>query len=221
MCTPLDHQLDACWGGQHDSDLVRIPDIGCDMRTDPQSGIHLIGVRGPGSDDVPSDLAEVLASALDRSSSSDELASLVVDAETRVQLSRLRPNILRPLKIVGGLRVLEVWAGSGANARYLGELGVEVVALEPDLALARAAQARCAGLSNVQVVCGELEDYTDEAGFDVVLLCGMLIGPRDREPGGHEHGATEDRRPPPDTDAAEEEEGEAAGNEHLERLGEC
>ncbi len=144
------------------------------MRTDPQSGVVLVGDQIPYSDGAEDTLATIMADTADHSSSSDELATGITDWPSRYHLSRLRSNILRPLAIRPGDRVLDVGAGTGALTRYLGELGADVVALEGSLDRARVTQARCAGLSNVEIVCGPLDSFEDPGGFDLVLLCGVL-----------------------------------------------
>ncbi len=160
--------------GKHDSDQPPAPNIGEDMRTDPHSGITIIGDAVSGSDGDEEPLLEVMLGVTDRSSSSDELAAHITDWDSRYELSRMRANIVRPLRIGGDTRVLDVGAGTGALSRYLGELGAEVVALEENIDRARIAHARCVELPNVQVVCGRPADLRDDEGFDVVILCGVL-----------------------------------------------
>ena len=109
-----------------------------------------------GSEDL---LVEVLAGATDRSTASDELAAHVVDWPTRYHFDRARTNLLHPLGLDAGLRVLDVGAGSG---------------VEGDARRAEAARLRCAGL-DVEVVHGTVSDLDgDRDGFDVVLCIGVL-----------------------------------------------
>jgi SAM-dependent methyltransferase len=119
-------------------------------------------------------IVEILGAADDRSSDSDELASKITDWPTRYHLSRLRANLLRPLRLGAHHRVLEVGAGTGVLSRYLGETGARVVALEGQIDRARAAALRCAGLANVEVVCGPLQSFEDPDGFDLVCIVGVL-----------------------------------------------
>ncbi|MCC5952196.1 MAG: methyltransferase domain-containing protein [Acidimicrobiia bacterium] len=142
--------------------------------TDARSGVRLIGDPLSYADGAEHALLATMQDAADRSSLSDELATGIVDWPTRYHLSRLRANLLRPLTLSPGLRVLDVGAGTGALSRYLGEQGASVVALEGSLDRARVAAARCAGLPSVEVVCGPLSELDDEDGFDLVVVCGVL-----------------------------------------------
>ena len=54
--------------------------------------------------------------------------------------------------------MLDVGAGTGAIARYLGEAGCSVVALEGNMARAKVAAERCRDLPDVEVVCGTIDD---------------------------------------------------------------
>lgn len=152
--------------------MVPAPEI------DPASGVRLIGPPTDYADGSEAAVLSVLEAAGDRSAASDELARAVTGWESRYHLSRLRANLLRPLRLGPGMRVLDAGAGTGALARYVAETGAEVVALEGSLARARAAAARCDGLDNVEVVCGPIESFADGDpggdGFDVVLCVGVL-----------------------------------------------
>lgn len=145
------------------------------MTRDPHSGVELLGDALPYADGAEDEIGAVLASVAvaDRGSSSDALAARIHDWPTRYHLSRLRSNLLRPLAIRPGARVLDVGAGTGALARYLGEQGAHVTALEGSLSRARAAASRCEGLDDVRVVCGSIGDLHDDP-FDVVLVVGVL-----------------------------------------------
>jgi 2-polyprenyl-3-methyl-5-hydroxy-6-metoxy-1,4-benzoquinol methylase len=126
------------------------------------------------SDSSEQRILGILENAGDRSAESDELAAHISDWPSRYHLSRQRANLLRPLQLGDGLRVLEVGAGTGVLSRFLGEQGAEVVALEGQLDRARAAAARCRDLSNVEVVCGALARFEDSEGFDLVCVVGVL-----------------------------------------------
>jgi SAM-dependent methyltransferase len=140
---------------------------------DPESGVRLLGDPVSYADGAEDEVLRALSVAADRSTASDELAAQIVDWPTRYHFSRLRANLLRPFAIGPGLRVLDVGAGSGTLARYVGEQGASVLALEGTLPRARAAAARCAGLSNVEVACGALASLREPSGFDLVLCVGV------------------------------------------------
>jgi GT2 family glycosyltransferase/glycosyltransferase involved in cell wall biosynthesis/SAM-dependent methyltransferase/septal ring factor EnvC (AmiA/AmiB activator) len=121
--------------------------------------------------------AELLArvrAAADRSALSAELAAAGTDWVTRYHLSPVRSNLLRPLAGVLGGNVLEVGAGCGAIARFLGETAASLVSLEPAPARAAVAAARCAELPNVSVVVDTLTGFTASRKFDAVTLIGVL-----------------------------------------------
>ncbi len=136
-----------------------------------------------GAEDV---VLKTLAEATDVSSGSDELAAHIVDWPTQYHFSRLRANVVRPLLLGPQHRVLDVGAGTGAIARYVGEQGARVVALEGSLSRATACATRCRDLDNVETIAGSLEAFTASEGdafepFDVVLCIGVLeynAGPR-------------------------------------------
>ena len=136
--------------------------------------VRLLGDALPYADGAEDALLDVMRQVDDRRAGSDELVAHVVDWPTRYHLTRLRANLLRPLSIPAGARVLDVGAGTGALSRYLGEQGLQVTALEGSLARARVAAARCADLPDVEVVCGPVAELDDPDGFDVVVVCGVL-----------------------------------------------
>jgi hypothetical protein len=86
----------------------------------------------------------------------------------------MRGNLLRPLKIRPGMRVLEVGCGTGAITRWLAEHDVAVLAVEGNIQRARAAAVRCSGLANVEVLAGTLDDVASDVKFDAVVVVGVL-----------------------------------------------
>ena len=118
-------------------------------------------------------IAGILRAATDRSSGSDELAAHIDDWPTRYHFGRARTNLLHPIRLGPGVRVLDVGAGSGVNSRWAAEQGATVVAVEGDALRAEAAALRCAGL-DVDVRHGSATDLADDEGFDVVLCIGVL-----------------------------------------------
>tara|TARA_B100001765_G_scaffold94826_1_gene58300 strand:- start:290 stop:760 length:471 start_codon:yes stop_codon:yes gene_type:complete len=121
-------------------------------------------------------IVSVLRAASDRSSASDELAAQIDDWPTRYHFGRARTNLLHPIRLGPGVRVLDVGAGSGVNSRWAAEQGATVVAVEGDALRAEAAALRCAGL-DVDVCHGSATDLVDDDGFDVVLCVGVLSTP--------------------------------------------
>lgn len=144
------------------------------MTRDPETGIRLLDGHLSYRDGSEASVLEILRGATDRSSGSDELAAAISDWPTRYHFSRLRSNLVRPLRLGPGIRILEVGAGTGAITRYLGETGAEVVALEGNLERARATAVRCSELANVEVVCGPFAEFEDAGGFDLVCVVGVL-----------------------------------------------
>ena len=118
-------------------------------------------------------IVSVLRAADDRSSASDELAAHIDDWPTRYHFGRARTNLLHPIRLGPGVRVLDVGTGSGVNSRWAAEQGATVVAVEGDALRAEAAALRCTGL-DVDVSHGSATDLVDDDGFDVVLCIGVL-----------------------------------------------
>src|SRR5688500_15462319 len=121
------------------------------METDPISGVRLLGEPVPYLDGGEEAMRQVLEGPIDRTTGSDELAARINDWPSRYHLSRLRANLLRPLRLGPGARLLGVGAGTGPVARDAGEQGAEVGALEGSLPRARVAASRCEGLDRVEV----------------------------------------------------------------------
>lgn len=89
-------------------------------------------------------------------------------------LNPLQANILRPLAGMLKCRILEIGAGSGVVTRFLGEIGGEIVSIEPDRKWAGVAATRCRDLANVHILAEELNDVRLEPIFDVVILLGLV-----------------------------------------------
>ncbi len=124
-----------------------------------------------GSEDA---VIEILREATDRSSASDELAAHISNWPTRYHFGRARTNLLQPLDLTDGPRVLDVGAGTGVMSRFAAERGASVVAVEGDARRAEAAALRCVDL-DVDVRHGSVDDIDATDGpFDVVLCIGVL-----------------------------------------------
>ncbi len=144
------------------------------MARDELTGIRVLDGHVTYRDGSEGRMLDILSTATDCSSDSDELAREITDWPSRYHLSRQRANLIRPLQLGRELRVLEVGAGTGVLSRALGESGASVTALEGHLDRARAAAARCRDLENIEVVSGPLESFEDAEGFDLVCLVGVL-----------------------------------------------
>lgn len=144
------------------------------MARDELTGIRVLDGLVTYRDGSEGRMLEILSAASDRSSDSDELAREITDWPSRYHLSRQRANLILPLELGPGLRILEVGAGTGVLSRALGESGASVTALEGHLDRARAAAVRCRDLENVEVVAGPLENFEDDDGFDLVCVVGVL-----------------------------------------------
>jgi O-antigen biosynthesis protein len=124
-------------------------------------------------DTVEEFMLQAVRESADRSSASDELACKARDWPSEYHFSPARGNLLRPFDL-SGRSVLEIGAGCGALTRYLADAGATVVALEGSSRRAAIAAERCAGLTNVTIVCDELADFRCDSEFDVVLIVGVL-----------------------------------------------
>ncbi|MFC1664572.1 class I SAM-dependent methyltransferase [Pseudomonadota bacterium] len=126
-------------------------------------------------DEVEDFIKQIIAQANDRSSLSQELDQKIVDWSSEYHFSSVRANLLRPLELGGVSQALELGCGCGSITRYLGELGIEVDAIEGSLRRAEIARLRCAELDNINIINQnfnllELPGKT----YDSVFLVGVL-----------------------------------------------
>ncbi len=120
-------------------------------------------------------LARTVATVADRSSLSNELASRIRDWTSEYHFSPLRSNLLRALCLKDRTSALEIGAGCGAITRYLGELKLQVDAIEGSYQRAEIAKARCAGLQNVAVYGVNVFDITlPPNAYDLICFIGVL-----------------------------------------------
>jgi Tfp pilus assembly protein PilF/SAM-dependent methyltransferase len=117
---------------------------------------------------------EAVRSAKDVSSASDELPAKARDWASEYHLTPARGNLVAPLELHAGMRVLELGCGMGAITRRLGETGATVVAIEGSMRRASIARERCRDLGNVQVVCDNFKEFQASEKFDVVTLIGVM-----------------------------------------------
>jgi SAM-dependent methyltransferase len=146
------------------------------------SATQIPATQIPATEIPATEIVATLQGAGDRGARSDELALAVADRGTRHQFSRLRANLVEPLNLGPGLRVLDVGAGSGVLARHAADAGAEAVALEPSSDLAAAARARGEGaVGTMDVVEADVGSFEDPNGFDVVLAVDVLDAGGDPE----------------------------------------
>lgn len=120
-------------------------------------------------------LYQILSTASDLSCQSSELQAEIRDWPTQYHLSSTRANLLRPLKLDGVTRVLELGCGCGSITRYLGEQhGINVDAVEGSPSRAGLAALRCKDLPNVTISTANFNDMSfPEDYYDLVLFIGV------------------------------------------------
>ena len=138
--------------------------------------VSAIGEPLPYQDGAEAELLALLRAAEDRRVGSDELAAGVHDWPTAYHLAPERAVLLTPLAIGPSDRVLDIGAGSGVNTRICADRGALVTAVEGSQARAELIAYRCAGLDNVEVLCGPLGALGSdrEGAYDVALVVGVL-----------------------------------------------
>ncbi|HEV3264136.1 MAG TPA: class I SAM-dependent methyltransferase [Acidimicrobiales bacterium] len=119
-------------------------------------------------------LFDIIDGAEDLTSTSDELAGSAQTWPERYHLSHDRANVLRPMNLPRGCKVLEIGAECGAITRYLGERCDLVDAVEPVIARARVARTRTRDLPGVEVFVGDLFDVPGDNVYDLIVLVGVL-----------------------------------------------
>jgi SAM-dependent methyltransferase len=117
---------------------------------------------------------DVVQSATDISSQSAELEGNIVDWSSRYHFSASRANCFRAVNFKPGGRVLEIGSGCGSITRYLGETGLEVIALEGSRRRAAITKSRTRDLPNVTVICGSFSEVKFKTSFDYVICNGVL-----------------------------------------------
>lgn len=101
----------------------------------------------------------------------DKVQALVF-GEVATEYDRVRPDY--PVKLIEDMleysapvKALEIGAGTGKATVAVASRGVQIVALEPDPAMALVLRQRTAGLV-VNIAMGSLESYEPEEQFDLV-----------------------------------------------------
>jgi protein-L-isoaspartate(D-aspartate) O-methyltransferase len=94
-------------------------------------------------------------------------------ASRRLLKPMLLAKLLNAADLTATERVLDVGCATGYSAAVLARIAGQVVALEQDVSLAKAAQAALSSLPNVSVVSGPLvEGWPQGAPYDVILIEG-------------------------------------------------
>lgn len=131
-------------------------------------------------------LARMLSVPREQFVPGDKSAIAYSDTAIEVNAGSARRRMLPPMilarmiqtaAIDAGDRVLDVGGATGYSAAVLAGLGAEVVAVETDEALSRAATANLAkaAVSNVRAVSGPLEaGFAAGAPYDVIIVNGMI-----------------------------------------------
>lgn len=120
-------------------------------------------------------LEALLKDVEDVSSLSPELMERAILEKFWYHVTPFRSALIRALELPSGSRILEIGCGAGNLTRYLGERGLQVVALETSEALVECARARCRGLANVEIVHGFVESVVGDEKFDFVVCVDPLL----------------------------------------------
>jgi len=126
-------------------------------------------------DDFEEYLKGVMLKAKDVTFQSLELEEEIFDWTSEYHLSYQRANLLRALNLDGVKTALELGCGSGTITRYLGELNINVDAVEGNLCRAEITRLRCRDLENVNVINTNFKELTLPKGeYDAILLIGAV-----------------------------------------------
>ncbi len=117
---------------------------------------------------------DVVQSATDISSRSAELERKIIDWSSRYHFASSRANCFRVVNFKADARILEIGSGCGSITRYLGETGLEVIALEGSHRRAAITRSRTRDLPNVTVICGSFSELKFKTSFDYVICNGVL-----------------------------------------------
>jgi 2-polyprenyl-3-methyl-5-hydroxy-6-metoxy-1,4-benzoquinol methylase len=145
---------------------------------DPVSGVWISpvyeGITYSDGDEVETRIGSIIENASDVSVFSTELREFCVDWPSLYHLSSTRANVLRPFEPILNGDVLEIGAGCGAISRYLGERGLNVLALEGSPRRAAIARSRTRDLERVTVLAEKFDQFQCAHQFDVITLIGVL-----------------------------------------------
>ena len=120
-------------------------------------------------------LFDTLSHASDLGSRSYELQDKIIDWPSEYHLTSDRSNVLRCFDLSFANNALEFGSGCGAISRYLGELGLEVDAVEGSPIRAELGKLRCKDLNNVNVINANYNDLVfPEQHYDLILFIGVI-----------------------------------------------
>ena len=126
-------------------------------------------------EEIENRIFQSIANSKDISTLSDELENHIFNWTSLCFLSKKRSNLLRPFSsFFKGRHILEVGCGAGPISRFLGECGAIVTGIEPSIQRARIAAERCRDLSNVNIICDDIEGFECEQEFDGIVQVGVF-----------------------------------------------
>jgi len=132
------------------------------------------GINYTDGNETEQRIAGAINQASDISVLSTELHQHCTDWPSLYHLSGTRANIMRPFENVLKGAVLEIGAGCGAITRYLGECGVNILALEGSPRRAAIARSRTRDLESVTVLAEKFDEFQCDHQFNVITLIGVL-----------------------------------------------
>lgn len=110
----------------------------------------------------------------DRSIASDSFRNEKGNWASEYHLTPLRHNLLRHVNFPKLSSVLELGSGCGAITRQLGELGLDVTAIEGSLRRAVITRIRCEELKNVKVYAANFSEVKIPETYNFVTMIGVL-----------------------------------------------
>lgn len=120
-------------------------------------------------------ITQILDSATDLSSSSEELEAAGIDWPTTYHLSKKRSHIIAGLNLGEDRRILEIGSGCGAITRYLSDQGHTIDGIEGSLSRAAIARKRCRDKSNVNIIVANYNDLKiPKETYHTALFIGVL-----------------------------------------------
>jgi MoaA/NifB/PqqE/SkfB family radical SAM enzyme/2-polyprenyl-3-methyl-5-hydroxy-6-metoxy-1,4-benzoquinol methylase len=116
----------------------------------------------------------IISNSPDKSTASDTLRKEKSNWASEYHCSPLRHNLLRHVNFPKSSTLLELGSGCGAITRQLGEMGLEVTAIEGSLRRAVITRTRCNDQKNVKVYAANFSEVNIPGKYDYVTLVGVL-----------------------------------------------